>query len=112
MNDSPPTNPKKLLRLPKAKRDQWVAKLGKSGLSALAFAQKHGLNYATLCRWRAKATLEPKAHDFVELQCQSPSSPIEMMIELRCGIRIRINSQEQIQWVAALIRRLPGAKAC
>ena len=112
MNDAPPTSQKKFLRLPKAKRDHWVAKLGKSGLSASAFAEKHGLTYATLCRWRAKTTLQPKANDFVELQCPAPSSPIKMIIELRSGIRITINSHDQVEWAAALIGRLPRAKSC
>jgi hypothetical protein len=112
MNDLISKSSRKLLRLPKAERDQWVSRLKKSGLTARAFAEKHGLNYATLCRWKNKSKVPGKSPGFVEVQCPGPQVPMEMVIEHRSGLRMTIRSSEQVEWAAALINRLPKVKAC
>ena len=112
MNDPISKSPRKILRLPKQQCDQWVARLRKSGISARAFAKKHGLNYATLCRWKAKSQVPEKFPGFVEVQCPGPQVAMEMLIEHRSGLRITIRSGEQVEWAAALINKLPKVKAC
>jgi hypothetical protein len=106
MNDTPSSKQRKIVRHSKEQREQWVAKFKRSGLTARDFAQKNGLSYSALCRWN-KAT---KPQEFVEVHCQTPALPME--IGLGSEVRVTIHSQEQVDWVSDLIRKLRRSRSC
>ena len=82
-----------------------------SGLSATAFAHRHGLNYTTFCGWRqkTKAGLSP---GFVQVELTAPAARVELVIELGAVARLRLNAQEQIPMAARLLQTLDTQSPC
>ena len=94
-----------------SQRAQLVAMFDRSGLSAAAFARRHGLNYTTFCGWRqkTKAALSP---GFVQVEMPAPAARVELVIELGAFARLRLNAQEQIPLAARLLQTLDTKSPC
>ena len=112
MNQISAKSSRKLIRLPQKQWEHWIGRLEKSGLTAKAFAQKHDLNCATLRRWRQRLREQRPSEEFVEVDCQTPPPPTEMVVEHRSGWRLTIGGEEQVPWAAALIKEFSKVKAC
>ncbi|HZM06375.1 MAG TPA: helix-turn-helix domain-containing protein [Candidatus Saccharimonadales bacterium] len=94
-----------------SQRAQLVALFDRSGLSATAFARRHGLNYTTFCGWRqkTKAGLSPR---FVQIDLPAPTTRVELVIELGAFARLRLTAQEQIPMAARLLQTLDTQSPC
>jgi len=94
-----------------SQRAQLVALFDRSGLSATAFARRHGLNYTTFCGWRQK-TKTGLSPGFVQIELPVPAARVELVIELGAFARLRMNAHEQIPLAARLIQNLNAAVPC
>jgi len=99
-------------RFSRDRRKELLAAFERSGLSATAFARKHGLGCSTLHAWRRQARNGKPAPGFVQVELSEPSAPAELIVELGAGARLRISSADQIQWVAQLVERLNARQPC
>jgi transposase-like protein len=106
---------------PYARRRRWtsaearaaLAALGKSGLTASAFAQQEGLDVERLRRWRRRlvsteqlprpATGPARAPELIELRPHQPQ-PVEIV--LRSGILVRVPETIDPSMLARLVSAL------
>ena len=90
--------------------DRIVAELGRSGLSQVGFAERHGLSVATLRYQLAKrrdvAPSSPPGFVEVRTSVASPSALSTSMVELNLGEHVRIRALEwpDVEWLADLAR--------
>lgn len=68
MNTSNGSGRRPRRRTDAARRAQLLAAFERSGLSAAAFARRHGLHYTTFCGWRQRRTQAKTALAFVQVE--------------------------------------------
>jgi len=95
-----------------AQRAQLLAAFDQSGLSAAAFARKHGFHYTTFCRWRANRSRAQSAPAFVQVELNTPPAPSGLIVELGGSARLRIESADQLALAAQLLQHLHAARPC
>lgn len=95
-----------------ANRAQLLAAFDQSGLSAAAFARKHGLHYTTFCGWRARRSKTNASPAFVQVELTGPSPAEGLIIELGGQVRLRIESAGQIALAAQLLKHLNPVGPC
>lgn len=92
------------------RREQLLAEFDSSGLSAAAFARRHGVHYTTFCGWRQRrAKASPK---FVQVELEAAAAPVPLVIELGARARMRITSAEQLPLAAGLLLALNPPSSC
>src|SRR5512144_308433 len=99
-------------RTTSARRTQLLAKFDRSGLSAAAFARRHGLRYTTFCGWRQRQAKAEPAPGFVQVEVPSPVPPAELVIELGTFARIRLADASSIVLAARLLQELSALASC
>ena len=66
----------------------------KSGLSARAFCDQHGVGYASFCQWRQRLSAPARAEEpaFISLNrvAAPPSTPWDLEVELGNGVVLRL----------------------
>ena len=97
---------------PASRRAQLLAAFDRSGLSAAAFARRHGIGYSTLCAWRHRRAKTRPSPAFVQVEVSEPIAPGELVIELGGQARVRVTSERQIELAVRLIQRLHTPAAC
>ena len=95
-----------------AQRAKLLAALAASGLSAAAFARRHGLHYSTLCRWRHAAAQGRPAVGFVQIELPPSAPPSALIVELGGGVRLRLTAPAQLALAAGLLQHLRAATPC
>lgn len=90
------------------RRGQLLSAFKRSGLSAAAFARKHGIVYPTFCSWRRRRPARP-ATGFVEMELVRPSSLEPIVLELGERVRVRVSSKAQLELAAGLLKRMEVA---
>lgn len=107
------------VRTPAARRVEILAEFERSGLSGARFARLHGINYQTLMGWARKLRQpgRPEQPDPVGrlaarlgLREVSVGCPGSLEVEIAGGIRMRIQSLEQAELAARLIRHLQAGE--
>lgn len=94
-----------------------------SGLSGPRFAALHGVNYQTLASWLQKrkqactpaSAPSPRSVSLIPAVIEGlpmPGSDRRLEITLPCGARLSIESANQAQLAATLIRELLQARPC
>ena len=92
------------------RRKELLAAFDRSGLTAAAFARRHGIQYTTFCGWRQR---QAKASaGFVEVEVPTPVAPVEVTVELGAQARMHLRSTDQVELAASLIRVLNASRAC
>jgi transposase-like protein len=94
------------------RRTQLLAAFARSGLSAAAFARRHGIRYTTFCGWRHRHTKTKPSTAFVQVELGEPTAPAELLIELGAHARLRITSAQQFELAAGLLRRFNASTPC
>lgn len=95
-----------------AQRTELLAAFAASGLSAAAFARRHGLHYTTFCAWRhAQAKARPVV-GFAQVELPPSDPPTELIVELGAGVRLRLTSAAQLELAAGLLHHLRAATPC
>jgi hypothetical protein len=93
---------------PRSEWFQLVQAQGESGLSQSEFARRHGIEVASLGRWRtvfATATAAPSDQSFVEVTV--PTATAQAWMTLHFGAAsLALSSMPDPQWLAALMREL------
>ena len=87
-----------------SQRTRLLQAFDRSGLSAAAFARRHGLHYTTFCNWRRRRPQSSPGFVQVEL-----AVPTELVIELGAHARLRLTSNSQIDLAARLLQRLQAS---
>ena len=83
----------------------------RSGLSAAAFARKHGLGYSTFYHWRRQACMAT-APAFLEVDLPPAPVPEDLLIELAPAPRLRLKSVHQVALAAQLLQALQAPTPC
>ena len=94
------------------RRTQLLAAFARSGLSAAAFARRHGIGYTTFCGWRHRHTKTKPSPAFVQVELAEPTAPAELLIELGAHARLRLTSARQFELAAGLLRRFNAVTPC
>lgn len=94
-----------------AQRAKLLAEFARSGLSAAAFARRHGLNYTTFCGWRQRHGNAPTSPGFVQVELPPPATA-ELALELGPGARVRITEAGQIALAVRLLHALNPPRPC
>jgi hypothetical protein len=97
---------------PPARWSRLLAAFERSGLSAAAFARRHGIRYTTFCGWRQRQITPPLSPAFVQVEVSAPIAPAELLLELGGPARLRLNSPGQIDLAVELLRRLNAPAPC
>jgi hypothetical protein len=92
------------------RRADLLAAFDHSGLSAAAFARKHGLNYTTFCGWRQRR--RKRLPEFVQVELPASPASVELVVELGGHARVRLSSSTQIDLATNLIRSLNSTASC
>jgi transposase-like protein len=95
-----------------ARRARVLAAFDRSGLSAAAFARRHGLNYTTFCGWRQQRAKPQSTPAFVQVELPAPPAPAGLIVELGGRARLRIESPAHIALAAQLLQHLNAAGPC
>jgi len=95
-----------------AQRAKLLAAFDQSGLSAAAFARKHGFHYTTFCRWRARRSQVKSGPAFVQVELNTPRAAAGLIVELGGKARLRIESADQIALAAQLLQHLHAGHPC
>jgi transposase-like protein len=98
-------------RVSATRRAQLLAAFERSGLSAAAFARQHHLRYTTFCNWRQRQGKAAPSPDFVQVELPPPA-PVELVLELGTGARVRITEAGQIELAARLLKALCAPTPC
>jgi|SRR5579872_3122107 len=105
-SDRPPgqhhTNP--------AERADLLDAFERSGLSAAAFARKHGIRYGTFDVWRRQR--RKAAPGFVQVEVAPAPESVELVIEFGPGARLRVASAAQVALAAQLLQALNSRRPC
>jgi transposase-like protein len=91
-------------RLGAEERTQWIAQYRSSQLSARKFAQQHGLNAGTLCRWmraeRERTKCAEETPGFQEIHLGSlPTGTWAAEVVLPGGIVVRLGATASAAWM-------------
>jgi transposase-like protein len=97
---------------PPARRSRLLAAFERSGLSAAAFARRHGIRYTTFCGWRQRRPKTEPSPAFVQVELAEPIAPAELLIDLGAHTRLRLTSARQIDLAVELLRRLNAPAPC
>ena len=95
-----------------SRRTQLLAAFGRSGLSAAAYARKHGIGYSTFCGWRHRQAKIKASPDFVEVEVAGPAAAVELLIEVGAHTRLRISSAGQIELAARFLHCFNAQASC
>lgn len=95
-----------------ASRSEWLAAFDRSGLSAAAFARRHGIHYTTFCGWRQRRVKATTSPAFVQVELPAPTAPTELTIELGGHARLHLHSAAQIELAARLLQAFNAKTAC
>ncbi len=95
-----------------AQRAKLLAAFAASGLSAAAFARRHGLHYTTFCAWRHAQAKGQAALGFVQVELPPVDPPAELVVELGAGARLRLTATAQCELAAGLLHHLRAATPC
>jgi transposase-like protein len=87
-----------------AQRARLLAAFARSGLSAAAFARRHGLHYTTFCAWRQRRARAKTAPAFLQVEVPAPTAPPPLLIELGRA-RLRLDSEHQVPLAVQLLQR-------
>ncbi len=101
---APRTNP--------ARRAQLLTEFDRSGLSPADFARRYGLHLTTFYGWQRRRERSPAGPAFLEVQLPEPVRPVELVIELGPGARLRLSAATQIPLAAQLIGSLNPPLPC
>jgi hypothetical protein len=112
MNSFKRSSPGRTARTKLARRAQLLAAFDRGGLSAAAFARKHRLNYTTFCGWRQRRAKVKGSPGFVQVELPTAAAPVELVIELVAGARMRLHCAGQIGLAVELIQALNAKSAC
>ena len=93
---------------PSARRRQLLTEFERSGLSAAAFARRHGIAYTTFCSWRRRRPAKPNL-GFAEVELVRPPSVEPVVIELGRQARMRLSSPRQLELAAGLLKHFEAA---
>ena len=99
-------------RTSSSRRTQLLAAFDRSGLSAAAFARRHGLPYTTFCGWRHRRAKTKVSPAFVEVEVPGPAAAVELLIEVGAPTRLRISSAGQIELVARFLHCFNALASC
>lgn len=91
-----------------ARRQQWLGQFDRSGLSAAAFARKHHIAYSTFCQWRQQRDRGTPV-SFTEVEMARPHSLEPLVVELGPQARLRLNSPDQLELAAGLLKHLQAS---
>jgi len=69
------------------RRARLLAAFDRSGLSAVAFARQHGLNYTTFCGWRQRRVKTKRSPGFVQVELPTPTVPAQTPFDRRPSAR-------------------------
>lgn len=101
------------LRFTPEQRGELLDAFGRSGLSAMAFARNHGVNYQTFIAWlrkRREADVAPAAGPaFAELLLEGPApatSAAALRVLLPCGAAIELASRAALPLAVELLNSL------
>ncbi|HEY9173897.1 MAG TPA: hypothetical protein VI136_16565 [Verrucomicrobiae bacterium] len=81
-------------------------------MSAAAFARQHQLHYTTFCNWRQRQANARPAPGFVQVELPASPAPVELLVELDGGARLRLTDVGQIELAARLIQTLRPPTPC
>jgi transposase-like protein len=95
-----------------ARRTQLLAKFERSGLSAAAFARRHGLHYTTFCGWRQRQAKAETGPGFVQVELPAPDPPAGLVIELGPWVRMRLTDASSIALAAQLLQAVCAPRSC
>ena len=95
-----------------ARRAKLLAAFDHSGLSAAAFARRHGLSYTTFCGWRQRRANAKPSPAFVQVELPPPAAPTLLTIELGTHARLPILSAAQIELAARLLQAFNANSSC
>lgn len=90
---------------PPTRRRQLLTEFERGGLSAAAFARRHGIPYTTFCSWRRRQVAKPSLC-FAEVELVRPPSAEPIVVELGRQARMRLSSPRQLELAASLLKRL------
>lgn len=114
-------------RVPKEKREAILDEFEKSGLSGVRFAEQYGINYSTFAAWRqrrnkerersgkpaAGGKRENESFTFLEVVQDEPVQPTqtssnddELIVELGGSLKLRVDSERQVDFAVKLIKSL------
>jgi hypothetical protein len=99
-------------RTPPSRRTRLLAAFDRSGLSAAAFARRHGLGYTTFCGWRHRRAKTKAAPAFVEIEVPGSAAAVELLIEVGTHARLRLSSAGQVELAARFLHRFNALAAC
>ncbi len=99
-------------RITPSRRAQLLAAFDRSGLSAAAFARRHGIGYSTFCGWRHRQAKANSSAAFVEIELPAPAAAGELVIEVGPHGRLRINSAKQVELAACFLLRFNALASC
>lgn len=101
------------VRMSRAERVDWVARLEASGRSVLSFAKAHDLSAHSLGRWRREACgVSPKMREVAAVDFQTVSLPGSESaawaaeVDLASGTRVRLRAGVPGGWVRELVEAL------
>jgi len=95
-----------------AQRAQILIDFDRSGLSAADFTRRRGLRLTTFYGWLRRRDQHRAAPAFVEVQLPESAPPVELVIELGAGARLRLSAAAQIPLAAQLIGSLNPPRPC
>ena len=99
-------------RFSESQRTELLTAFERDGLSAKAFARKHGIGCSTLHAWRRVQPNGKPSPGFVQVELSEPRVPVELVVEMGAMARLRITSMEQIELAAQLVHHVNAAKSC
>ena len=99
-------------RTDQAQREQLLAAVERSGLSAAEFARQQGLNYTTFCGWRRRRGQTSTSPAFVQVELAPPATPVELVIEVGTLARMRLQCEGQIALAVKLLEHLNARRPC
>ena len=98
----------------------WMAHVAASQLETIPaseYAKRHGLSVKSLYYWRRKLSKSDKtdaalpAGKFVALRiAPGGSRPNNCTLALPSGLRLEMSALPQPEWLAALVRTMPGMR--
>ena len=95
-----------------AQRAELLARFERSGLSAAAFARRHGLSYTTFCGWRQRQAKAESVPGFVQVDLPAADPAPGLVIELGPLIRLRLADASVIGLAARLLQALGAPTPC
>jgi transposase-like protein len=103
------------LRTSKEQRRVILAEFERSGMSAVAFAQRTGLKYSTFAAWvqryrRTKRPMRKSPLRLLEAVATQPAPVVPLQVQLPAGARLEISEASQIPLAVALLGALE--KSC